>query len=246
MTDALTALSYWFPKLQAAGLPVPRTAILRMSCAAQQAIMAGFDGKDGTPEQASELKAFCRELEYLAAPLGWPVFLRTDYTSGKHEWARTCCLTRPEDIPRQVFALAGHSELAGIIGLPWDTWVVREFLPTQPWGVAPRFGNMPLCREFRFFVDGPAIACWHPYWPLEALEQGEVDDPDVDNAVLCHEMGKLDDITLNELRGLAAAAGQAVGGRWSVDLLETARGWYVTDMAEADKSWHWPDCPNKA
>ena len=43
---------------------------------------------------------------------------------------------------------------------------------------------------------------------------------------------------------LATKAGRALGGSWSVDILETARGWFITDMAEADRSFHLPDCPN--
>ena len=31
-------------------------------------------------------------------------------------------------------------------------------------------------------------------------------------------------------------------GSWSVDVLETDRGWCVTDMAEAEGSFHWPEC----
>jgi hypothetical protein len=55
----------------------------------------------------------------------------------------------------------------------------------------------------------------------------------------------LDGKTERQLTDLANAAGQAVGGAWSVDVLETRRGWYVTDMAEAASSCHeWPDCPN--
>lgn len=30
----------------------------------------------------------------------------------------------------------------------------------------------------------------------------------------------------------------------SVDILDTEKGWFVTDMAEADKSFHWEGCPN--
>lgn len=51
-----------------------------------------------------------------------------------------------------------------------------------------------------------------------------------------------------QLYELASRAGKAVGGAWSVDILETTRGypnrWYVTDMAVAEDSWHWPECPN--
>jgi len=42
---------------------------------------------------------------------------------------------------------------------------------------------------------------------------------------------------LSELHELASQAGKACGGQWSVDLLETDRGWYITDMAEAVKSY---------
>jgi len=42
-----TALSYWFPKIEAAGIPVPRTKILRMPREAREAIWAAFDGKGG-------------------------------------------------------------------------------------------------------------------------------------------------------------------------------------------------------
>jgi hypothetical protein len=55
----------------------------------------------------------------------------------------------------------------------------------------------------------------------------------------------LDGDTERQLTDLANAAGRAVGGAWSIDVLETRRGWYVTDMAEAASSWHeWPECPN--
>ena len=48
------------------------------------------------------------------------------------------------------------------------------------------------------------------------------------------------------LIALAEKASRAVGGAWSIDLLETRRGWVLTDMAEAHRSWHdWPDCPNR-
>jgi hypothetical protein len=59
-------------------------------------------------------------------------------------------------------------------------------------------------------------------------------------------MSSLDDGTERALTELANAARQAVGGAWPIDVLETRCGWYVTDMAEAEKSWHeWPDCPNR-
>jgi hypothetical protein len=229
-----TALSYWFPKIEAAGLPVPRTAILRMPVAAQESIWAGFDGKDGTPEQYVALRTFFDGVVNTASGLGYPCFLRTDHTSGKHRWRDTCFLRSGDDVPSHVFSLAEFSECSDIIGLPWDTWAVREYLPIIPFGNCPRYGDMPICREFRFFVDGGNVRCCHPYWPREALTEGGAHR--LDYAALCEQPAGY------HLHVLASAAGRAVGGAWSVDLLETQRGWYITDMAEAEKSFHWEGC----
>ena len=47
-----------------------------------------------------------------------------------------------------------------------------------------------------------------------------------------------------EIETLVKCAGCAVGGgRWSVDALETERGWYITDLAQAHVSHHWEGCP---
>lgn len=233
MTDK-TALSYWFPKLVAAGLPVPRTTIIQMPKAAQEDVYAVFDGDEGPG--GPDMLDFCDALSAAMEPMGFPCFLRTDHTSGKHNWNRTCFVTDPAKVASHVFALAEFSECASFMGMPWDTWLVREFLPTKPLGVCPAYGDMPVCREFRYFVDGATVKCGHPYWPLVALEIGGAEG--IDYTALCtcdHEAALID---------MAVAAGQAVGGAWSVDILETERGWMVTDMAEAHKSFHWEGCPH--
>jgi len=233
MSD-LTCLSYWFPKIEAAGLPVPKTILLTMPKEAQESIWAAFDGKN-----AGDPKPFFAAIERAAETFGYPCFLRTGLTSNKHDWKKTCFLGSPTEIPNHVFALAEFSEIGDFMGMPWDVWAVREMLPTKPFGFCGLYGNMPICREFRFFVDDDIVRCWHPYWPLHALEDGE---PQYDRPFDYAEFCTPDDE--GALRALAARAGKAVGGSWSVDILETARGWYVTDMAEANKSFHWPDCPN--
>lgn len=50
--------------------------------------------------------------------------------------------------------------------------------------------------------------------------------------------------SLGRISELACLAGGAAGKneQWSVDVLETGIGWYVTDMALARDSWHWPGC----
>lgn len=232
-----TALSYWFPLIEAAGLPVPRTKIFKMPADAQEVILAGFDGKK---RGGSAFLDFARRVASETEDLGSPLFLRTDHTSGKHDWDRTCFVPDRAQLAAHMFAIAEYSEMAGIMGMPWDFWVAREMLPTMPFGCCPHYGNMPVCREFRVFVDGPEIICMHGYWPLDALRRGGFSMPHNAHAEL-FSAGN----AAAGLRALASKAGAACGGIWSVDILETSRGWYVTDMAEAHKSFHWPNCPHE-
>ena len=240
MIDDLTALTHWFPLLDAAGLPVPKTRILMMPVGAQECILAGFEGNDGTPKQRADLRKFIGLLQAAVATVGGPpAFLRTAHTSDKHSWDRSCFIDAESSMMQHVLNLAEASEIiGGIMGLPWDTWVVREFLPTIPWTTCPNYGGMPVCREYRVFVvEEGRVCCLHPYWPEDALITGGADiDYDAFITLTSDELAALID--------LAKRAGRAVPGAWSVDILETQRGWMITDMAEAHKSWHeWPECP---
>jgi hypothetical protein len=232
-----TRLSFWFPKLEAAGLPVPKTILVEATkeeCLNALSIIG--DGKE-----SKEIHDLVRRITDAADHVGWPFFLRTDYTSAKHSWEKSCYVKDSASLLDHVLEIVEYSECASFIGEPYDIWAVRELLPTIPHGICKSYDNMPLCREFRVFVDNEKIECWHPYWPMDAIEQGDVEFDD--------ESGYLDVIDLDDdekvvVLDLASKAGAAVGGRWSVDILETEKGWYITDMALANVSYHWPDCPN--
>lgn len=226
-------LSHWFPKIRDAGLPVPRTEII----ATDVDLLRLCDGvvPDG-------YDAFIEQLTASIERMGNPCFLRTGCGSGKHNWQKTCYVAGQQSIAQHVWELVEWSELCGMFGeLPYDVWCVRELLPTIPQMVADIYGNMPVCREFRFFVKDGEVKCWHPYWPKDSLVDGMTEPPaDFDYRYLCLCYMPANDTKL--LHSLASRAGEAVGGEWSVDILETKRGWYVTDMALANQSWHWPEC----
>lgn len=226
-------LSTWYPLLVDAGLPVPRTEIIRMTegelAIAADCVCAGND-------RAGELKDFFRSIDDAAVLVGYPCFLRTGQTSGKHEWSKTCLLPCRGEIANHVFSLIEFSEMAM---LPWNVWCVRELLPAKPLAICDRYGGMPVCREWRFFVQGGSVQCVHPYWPLRALQEGMTDQA---RAAEVYEIlvERVPDWT--QLLTLARRAGLGLEGYWSVDLLETERGWYVTDAAEGVRSYHDPDC----
>ena len=233
MTDK-NCLSYWFPKIEAASLPVPKTIVVRTDLPLSS-ILDG-DAVDGWD-------AFIDELRAAAERIGYPIFLRTGHGSGKHEWRRTCHVPDAEAMPHRVARLVEWSEMAGVLGLPTNVWAVREMLPTMPQFTA--FLGMPICREFRLFVRDAEVLCCHPYWTKKSLEEGMRKRPAVwDQGYECLCYLQVSDEAL--MVDLASRAGAAVDRQyWSVDVLETARGWYVTDMALAENSFHWPGCSER-
>ncbi len=237
MDDDPTRLSYWFPLIEAAGLPVPRTRIVRVS-PEDMALLYPFclDG-EGDPAAWRRLIA---AIEMAAHELrGPPWFLRTDYTSGKHSWKDTCYIPDLDDLPSHVSRLIEESEMASMIGLPWDAWVIREFLRTPPRFYA--FSSMPITREFRYFVRDGVIDHRQPYWPDHAIEDHFYDNPEPpDWRETLARMSRLYPAEKDKLDRMTLAASAAVPGFWSVDWLETVGGdWYLTDMAEGEKSFRW-------
>jgi hypothetical protein len=131
--------------VQEAGIPVPRTKIMKMPSEAQKVVWKWFDGQQSNNQEQALLNNFIEELRIAALDIGFPIFLRTDHTSAKHGWDDTCFVKSPDMLGQHVFQIAEFSEIADMIGIPWDTWVVREFLPTIPVGVS--FGCAGLILE---------------------------------------------------------------------------------------------------
>jgi hypothetical protein len=227
-------LSEWFPKLAAVpGVKVPRTEVLHAGID----LTPLCDGKepDGWPAFLARLRAACGRA-------GYPCFLRTGQGSGKHEWSECCHVTSPADLPRRVAALVEWSHMVDFLGLPTDVWAVREFLTLDVAFTLPGYCWMPLAREFRFFVEGGAVLCQHPYWPEVAVEQGRPADPGWREKLAA--FNRLPPDEWHRLWGMASAVSGAFDGAWSVDFARHSNGdWYAIDMALAERSFHWDGCP---
>lgn len=234
-------LSYWFPILEAAGVKVPRTEIVRTNLHLSSILYAGDDSYPGDDLDPVRFESFIIELRAAADRIGYPAFLRTGQGSGKHNWRRCCYLSERMKIEDHVMALIEWSDMVDMIGLLTDVWCVRQMLPIKPIGVCDRYGGMPVTREFRFFVRDGKVVCSHPYWPRDALEKGGFKLGVVTGnwyEKLCRVPAGIDEIA--EKVALAFVG----DGAWSVDILEVGDdSWFVTDMAEAEASFHMPGCP---
>lgn len=221
-------LAYWFPIIKSAGLPVPETKIITTDV--DLAVI--LDGK--LPKRFYTLVA---EIKSAADAIGYPCFLRTGHGSGKHDWQETCYLTNQWDIVPHIGSLVEWSHAVDMFGLPTNTWVVRQLIPTAPLFYA-FWGNMPITREFRLFVRDGIVETWQPYWPPDSLD-GEVHNCPDWREVL-KQASRLSLAEYNVLEPMTLAAGLALGGYWAVDWLQAADGsWWLTDMAEGDRSFRW-------
>jgi hypothetical protein len=242
-TTDRNCLSYWFPRLVAAGVPVPRTEILNWPGDMWElAKLCDGQTPDGLEPFLDELRAAALRI----SPVG-PWFLRTGQGSGKHEWSRCCHLTDLARIGDHVGNLVYWSHLVDFLGLRHDVWVIREMLPTRPVAVLPRYEGFPLVPEVRAFIRGGRVVCHHDYWPAGAVQQGLPHGTDTIAAGEVAAAASVRGLALDDALRLASVAARAfeADGAWSVDLLPTDRGWHVTDMAEASRSFHMPGCPAK-
>ena len=252
-------LSYWFPKLSDRNIPTPRTLIFESSSdpMAMCGILDGEESKEFT-ELVERVKTGILNEQLHTPSLKFPLFLRTGLFSGKHRWRETCLLPDMDVLGQHMFNLIEMSHLVDIMGLAHNVWVVREMLPTHPLAILPRYGGFPLVKEVRAFVAHGQIQCVHPYWPLGAIRDGlscthgkqtiherKSCEPCIKEALALFKAAdpKHDEAKFMTIVHRVAMAFRGEEESWSVDLLETNKGWYVTDMALADVSYHYPGCP---
>lgn len=235
-------ISYWFPILKRAGVPVPKTAILRTKIDLTRMI----DHQE-CPGLDEFIEEYHRAIELVSGSRLGPAFLRTGQGGGKHDWDR-CCNYRGGNLRDHVGYLVEWSHMVSMISLSHDVWAAREMLPVKPLCVLPGYGNMPLVREMRCFIRHGKVVCYHPYWPIGAIRDGMSRKPELlERLVEINNASLFNPDEQKQIVELAEAVAQAFNEgdytAWSVDILETDRGFYVTDMALAKESYHWEGCP---
>ena len=230
--ERASSMVHWFPRI--ADLRVPRTVFVAIPVRASATWREG-----GVPEWY---------VEHVASAAGftkYPLFMRTEYSSGKHRWRDSCYVPDRESLSRHIITVLEENERKGVAATLYEWLVLREYIPMET--IFEAFGGrMPINHEHRYFIKDGLLQCNHPYWPPAAFKREEVG----------HSQGKLpvdwrerllaiSECTHAENLDVLSTVAARFEGWWSVDFSQSRSAeWYLIDMARAEISFHWPTCPN--
>lgn len=234
-----TSMCYWYPKTRVLLVPQPRTLMIVLNAEEANVVLrAGF--REGLPKKETKIfKKVTRAIEECARSIGYPIFLRSDLVSAKHDYKDTCFVPSIRAIPDHLVAIAECHHTAEICGLPLKGLAVREFIPLAS-TFTSHWGEMPIAPERRYFIRDGEVECRHPYWPEEAIIPNAT-TPD-DWLEKLREMNTTRKGEEKLLTKHALRIAKILSGYWSLDFaLSKDRGWFFIDAAEGEKSFH-PDC----
>lgn len=237
-----TSSTYWLPRIsRVEQLPIPKTMSIGYDHRAAVAVIE--DGDAAAEADTRVWNDVLLRVRHAADVIGYPVFVRTDMSSAKHDGPDTYLMRGPDDAAHVVSLTVQDNELK--FWLEPDATptaiLVREFLtldaPFTAFSWRADQAGHPIAREWRYFADADGVRCRHFYWPDHAIDGtgASVEDWQDQLAELQREPppAYLDDWAHTAARVCPEAAA------WSVDFARDTDGqWWLIDMAEADRSWH--------
>jgi len=211
----------------------PRTICVEIP---QRTLQGLLDGK-ALPETIE------RKLDAAGELLDYPLFMRTDLASAKHDYESTCHVPDRASLIQHLVRIIEFNEMAGFIGLNYSGLVLRELVQLDVRFLA--FRNMPVAPEWRVFVRNGEITCKHFYWPEEAIENGHHSTllPDDWKSLLINA-GVLLPADHEYIDRQARLIAASLGEEWSLDFARRKDGeWLFIDAATYGDSYHAP-CRN--
>ena len=223
----LTSMLYWYPKIKDLEIPQPRTEMYELT---KQELSSFYNEKFP--------KTLLKNIKPILSKFPFPMFVRSDFSSAKHSWEDSCFVINRKKLEGNIYTIIIENMCADLLGLPFEALVFREYVPLEAGFKAFR-GNMPVAKERRYFIKDGQIQCHHPYWP-----KGAIRDPNNDKWEAILERQNTE--TEKEIKLLfeyCLLVAKQLEGYWSVDFAYGQdKKWYLIDMAEGDRSFHWLDC----
>ena len=226
----MNSMFYWYPKIKDLKIPQPKTVMLYMS-----------KDLDNPYEAEKKLELWRDRINQSAAEIGYPLFLRTDQASAKHNWKNSAYVANKDKLSSCVFNTLEFNYCADMMGLPVLGLVFREYIEMD--AIFTAFsGEMPVNPEIRFFIKDGKVLCEHWYWIEDAIRNASCSDWK-DKMRKKQEKLLIQEYKL--LNQYAETVAKEFEGYWSVDFCRGKDGtWYLIDMARGAKSWH-PECDKK-
>lgn len=232
--DKRNSLAYWFPKIEKLDILTPKTIIVPIDTQRYFGVMCE---ENSVPE--SDLEKF-----YQAADsFGYPVFMRTSQASNKHDWKNSCYVESKEKLKHNLFNLLEHDFMSDLVP---NAIIFREFIPMESYFTG-WYGEFPVNKELRCFIKDGKIDCMHPYWPMDALEQGMKFSKNKNWQEQVYKITEFDDADILEIKAMLSQIIPVFGNEWwSVDFAKAKDGrWFCIDMALGLASYHYKGCPNE-
>lgn len=235
---------YWFPYIKDLPIPQPKTKIIEIP---YKKFIELLDGSSILSEYSEQFSQIMESLK------PFPIFLRTDNSSQKHLFKKTCRLPNKSSLFGHIMELVDSNMASDLID---NALVFRKWLDLDAGFVA--FDGLPINVEARLFINHGKIQCIHPYWPKDAIGQwlqhkqsfekqfGEKIQFTI-NPRWKQILKSQNDVVLQSkslLKKHARLVIDSIGNDyWSVDFALGRNGkWYLIDMAAGETSYHYPDC----
>lgn len=183
------------------------------------------------------------ELDTAACELGWPVFIRTDLSSAKHDGLDGVQAAHADAVEEVAVGLVRDAAKKMMRS---SAFLVREWIDIDSEFEA--FDGLPIGVEFRVFATPDEALCTHYYWPEDSIEKASLPERcwqiERDHLEHARKPGWMDAAAMTAAFEADFQHGIDVPGRaWSVDFARDESGdWYLIDMALAEDSWHAEDC----
>jgi len=235
---------YWYPKIKYLDIPQPETEIVEIPF---QKFTELLDGNSTLSEYSENFSKIMNQLK------PFPIFLRTDNSSQKHSFKKTCRLPNKSSLLGHILELIDSNMASDLID---NALVFRKWLDLDAGFTA--FDGLPINVEARIFINHGVIQCIHPYWPEDAIQQWlnqrksfemqfDTKLPNTINPRWKEILKSQNDIVLQSksiLQKYAKMIIDSIGNEcWSVDFALSRDGkWYLIDCAAGEVSWHYHDC----
>jgi len=229
-----TRMGYWWPLIKSVNVPKPVTKIIPL---VKEAVMAFIYPYEANPKEKEALRKILAVVRSEAKKFGFPLFIRTDLVSGKHDWENSCFVASENNLTRCIRGLAEANSLAEVIP---EAIILREYIPLES-AFTAFFGNMPVSKERRYFVANGRVQCHHPYWPEDSIRFLPGNEPNGWQEKLA-DLNRETEEEIALLSDYANRLASILIDYWSLDFAKGENGvWYFIDAARGELSWH-PHC----